>query len=48
MVEDDIIADELREAKTAPIACQNLIDLALGAGGTDNITVVVARFIRAT
>ena len=44
MVEDDIIASVLREAKSAPIACQNLIDLALGAGGTDNITVVVARF----
>jgi PPM family protein phosphatase len=44
MVDDDIIASVLREAKSAPIACQNLIDLALGAGGTDNITVVVARF----
>lgn len=44
MVDDDIIASVLREAKSAPIACRNLIDLALGAGGTDNITVVVARF----
>jgi PPM family protein phosphatase len=47
MVEDDIIATVLREAKSAPIACHNLIDLALAAGGTDNVTVVVARFSNA-
>ena len=47
MVEDDIIASVLREAKSAQIACQSLIDLALGSGGTDNITVVVARFTNA-
>jgi PPM family protein phosphatase len=47
MVEDDIIATVLREAKSASIACHNLIDLALGAGGTDNVTVVVARFSNA-
>ena len=44
MVEDDLIASVLGEAKSATIACESLIDLALGAGGTDNITVVVARF----
>ena len=44
MVEDDLIAEVLREAKSAATACQNLIDLALGAGGTDNVTLVVARF----
>ncbi len=44
MVEDDLIASVLREAKSAQTACQNLIDLALGAGGTDNTTVVLARF----
>jgi|SRR5687768_317797 len=43
MVEDDLIASVLREANTAQVACQNLIDLALGAGGTDNTTVVLAR-----
>ena len=43
MVEDDLIASVLREATSAQTACQNLIDLALGAGGTDNITVVLAR-----
>jgi PPM family protein phosphatase len=44
MVEDDLIARVLREAKSAQTACQDLIDLALGAGGTDNTTVVLARF----
>jgi len=44
MVKDNLIAEVLREAKSAQTACQNLIDLALGAGGTDNITVVLARF----
>ena len=44
MVEDEIIARVLREAKSAQSACQTLIDLALAAGGSDNITVVVARF----
>lgn len=44
MVEDDVIAQVLREAKSAQTGCQTLIDLALSAGGTDNITVVLARF----
>ena len=44
MVEDEIIAGVLREAQSAQSACQNLIDLALSAGGSDNITVVIARF----
>jgi PPM family protein phosphatase len=48
MVEDGLIAAVLREAKSAATACQNLIDLALAEGGTDNITVVVARFTCAT
>lgn len=48
MVEDDIIARVLRESKSAQSACQTLIDLALAAGGSDNITVVVARFANPT
>jgi serine/threonine protein phosphatase PrpC len=44
MVDDEIIANVLRESNSAQTACRNLIDLALAAGGRDNITVVVARF----
>jgi PPM family protein phosphatase len=44
MVEDSVIADVLRDARSPQIACQNLIDLALAAGGFDNITVALARF----
>ena len=45
MVEDELIADVLCQSESAQSACQTLIDLALSAGGTDNITVVLARFI---
>jgi serine/threonine protein phosphatase PrpC len=48
MVDDDLIASVLREAKTAQAACDDLVDLALGAGGSDNVTVVLARFTRTT
>jgi protein phosphatase len=48
MVDDELIASVLREASSAQLACDNLIDVALGGGGTDNITVVVARFTDAT
>jgi PPM family protein phosphatase len=44
MVDDDLIASVLREAPSAQLGCENLIDMALGAGGNDNITVAVARF----
>jgi protein phosphatase len=44
-VEDATIAEVLREAKSAQFACNELVNLALAGGGTDNITVVVARFI---
>jgi protein phosphatase len=47
MVDDDLIAGVLREAPSADLACKDLIDLALGAGGSDNITVVTARFTEA-
>lgn len=43
-VEDELIAAVLREAESAQSACKTLIDLALSAGGTDNITVALARF----
>lgn len=43
-VEDSTIAHVLQEAASAQGACQALVDLALAGGGTDNITVVVARF----
>jgi serine/threonine protein phosphatase PrpC len=44
MVNDESIAGLLREAPSAQLACDGLVDLALGAGGSDNITVVLARF----
>jgi len=37
------IAQALHEASTAQAACDELIDLALAAGGRDNITAAVAR-----
>ena len=44
MVDDELIASVLREAPSAQAACDSLVDLALGADGTDNITAVVGRF----
>ncbi len=44
MVDDATIAQVIREAKSAQDACQDLVDLALAGGGTDNITVVLAHF----
>lgn len=44
MVKEDLIASVLRDAETAAEACQALIDLALSAGGADNVTVVLARY----
>ena len=43
-VDDATIGQILREAKSAQTACQDLVDLALSGGGTDNITVVLAHF----
>ena len=45
MVNDATIAQVLREAKSAQSACQELLDLALAGGGTDNITAVLAHFV---
>jgi serine/threonine protein phosphatase PrpC len=34
----------LENADTADQACENLVTVALAAGGLDNVTVVLARF----
>jgi protein phosphatase len=44
MVEDMVIASTLRDAASVDSACRVLIDLALAGGGTDNVTVVLARY----
>ena len=44
MVDDVTIASLLRNAGSADKACQDLITVALAAGGMDNVTVVVVRF----
>ena len=43
-VEDRTIAHVLRESQSAQSACQALVDLALAGGGSDNVTVLLARF----
>ena len=43
MVDDKTIAEVLRDATSSQSACKSLVDLSLGAGGVDNITVIVAR-----
>ena len=43
MVADSLITSVLREASSVKRACIDLVDLALAAGGLDNITVIVAR-----
>jgi len=45
MVEDATIAQVLREAKSAQTACQDLVDLSLAGGGTDNVTVILVHFV---
>ncbi|MBM4070593.1 MAG: serine/threonine-protein phosphatase [Planctomycetes bacterium] len=44
MVRDDIIASVFALKESAEAACRRLVDLALEAGGRDNVTVVVARY----
>lgn len=44
MVSDDVIAELLRLETTSESLCRRLIDAALAAGATDNVTVAVARF----
>ena len=43
MVDDAKIADVLSRGASSQEGCQALVDLALEAGGKDNITVVLAR-----
>jgi protein phosphatase len=45
-VSDDRIRDVLRSMTSARQACETLLQEALDGGGTDNITVVVARAVR--
>jgi len=45
IVDDEIIAQIIRESDSAQNACQALVDLALASGGPDNITIVIAHFI---
>lgn len=44
MVDDTTIASILRNADSAEKACQDLITVALAAGGKDNVTAIVVRF----
>lgn len=44
MVDDKAIASMLRNADSADKACEDLVTVALAAGGLDNVTVVLARF----
>jgi len=44
MVDDRTISNVLQDTTSAQGACQSLVNLALAAGGLDNITVVLARF----
>jgi PPM family protein phosphatase len=44
MVEDGAIAEVLRRAESSESACRALVDLALGRGGKDNVTVLLARY----
>jgi PPM family protein phosphatase len=44
MLDSETIASVLTEPKSAEAACNSLIDLALSAGGLDNVTVVLARY----
>ena len=44
MIDEKTITSLLRGANSAAKACEDLRTVALAAGGTDNITVIVARF----
>ena len=44
-VDDATIARVMSEEKSAQSACQDLVDLSLAGGGTDNVTVVLAHFL---
>ncbi len=42
-VSDEVMEEALRDAKAPAAACDELIDLALEAGATDNVSCIVAR-----
>ena len=44
MVDDDAIADVLQKIESPQKACERLLDLALNAGGKDNITIILASY----
>lgn len=44
MVDETTIASVLQTESTTQLACLKLVDLALGNGGADNVTVVAARY----
>ena len=44
MIEDETITGVLNRTEDSNAACHELVDLALEAGGRDNITVVLARY----
>jgi serine/threonine protein phosphatase PrpC len=45
MAPDAVIAQVLKAEPTLQRACQRLIELANKLGGTDNVTVVVTRYV---
>ena len=45
-VSDERIRDRLMSMTSARQACEDLMDEALAAGGTDNITVVIGRAVQ--
>lgn len=47
-VKDEEIASELAGLKSSEQSCRRLLDLALERGGTDNVTVIIARAKRLT
>jgi protein phosphatase len=44
LVDDDAIARVLHGAGSAADACRELVELALAAGGRDNVTTIVCRY----
>jgi protein phosphatase len=44
-VSDDTIANELNQARSCEATCTTLIEAANNAGGADNTTVILARFV---
>ena len=45
-VSDELIAERLRSMTSAKQACEDLLQDALDDGGSDNITVIVARAVK--